>query len=263
MNKPETQPEPLPPAPGSACLTDRQIQVVKRLSEGATVKAIALDLGLSEKTVEFHSMQARLKMGNLSIAILTRFAIINGLSELNLPNDQEAEARRRTPLPPAPGSALMLCPFCGSPKVSVRFYNQPSVVCHKCLCMGPAASRLRKDNQAQCQQEASERWNQRPSSDDELYHKLVELIEWAETLLCNAQCPKHCKPDEWREILRRWRDEWHESHKSWKRTPSSDEDAARDEWMSELAETCHAELRPCPGCQQGGICDGPNAQAER
>jgi hypothetical protein len=119
------------------------------------------------------------------------------------------------------GSALMVCPFCGSPKVSVRFYNQPSVVCHNCLCMGPAASRLRKDNQAQCQKEASERWNLRPSADDELYHKLVGLIEWAETLLCNAECPKHCKPDEWRDILKRWRDEWHDSHKGWTRTPNA------------------------------------------
>lgn len=36
-----------------------------------------------------------------------------------------------------------------------------------------------------------------------------ELLDWAETLLCNAECPKHCKPDEWREILKRWRDEKH------------------------------------------------------
>lgn len=36
-----------------------------------------------------------------------------------------------------------------------------------------------------------------------------ELLDWAETLLCNAECPKHCKPDEWRDILKRWRDQKH------------------------------------------------------
>ena len=51
-------------------------------------------------------------------------------------------------------------------------------------------------------------------NDDELYHKLVGLVEWAETLLCNAECPKHCEPDEWCAILKRWRDEMHDSHKS-------------------------------------------------
>lgn len=98
--------------------------------------------------------------------------------------------------------------------------------------MGPAASRLRKDNQAQCQQEASERWNLRPSADDELYHKLIGLIEWAETLLCNVECPKHCKPAEWCDILKRWRDEWHDSHKNWKRTE-----------------------QPCPDCGGAGSLD--------
>lgn len=56
---------------------------------------------------------------------------------------------------------LERCPFCGSQKVAVRFYNQPSVVCETCLCMGPAAQRLSKDNKEQCQQEAELRWNKR------------------------------------------------------------------------------------------------------
>lgn len=50
--------------------------------------------------------------------------------------------------------------------------------------------------------------------DDELYHSLVSLAEWAETLLCNAERPKHCTDDEWRDILKSWRDEMHGSHKS-------------------------------------------------
>jgi DNA-binding CsgD family transcriptional regulator len=72
---------------GSAFLTERERQVVKRLSEGATVKEIAIELKLSAKTVEHHSMNARLKIGNPSVAVLTRFAIINGISEL-LPNEK-------------------------------------------------------------------------------------------------------------------------------------------------------------------------------
>jgi hypothetical protein len=36
-----------------------------------------------------------------------------------------------------------------------------------------------------------------------------ELLDWAETLLCNAECPNRCKPEEWRDILKRWRDQKH------------------------------------------------------
>ena len=37
-----------------------------------------------------------------------------------------------------------------------------------------------------------------------------------------------------------------------------DEVRAYDEWITELAEQCQSDCRPCPGCQQGGICDGAN-----
>ena len=63
-------------------LTVRERQVVKRLSEGETVGGIALELHLSDKTVEYHSLRARRKIGDLSIAVLTRFAIQSGLSPL-------------------------------------------------------------------------------------------------------------------------------------------------------------------------------------
>lgn len=71
---------------------------------------------------------------------------------------------KRPGLPPLPGptgSALARCPFCGSSKVYIRFYNQPSVCCEDCLCMGPAAQRLTKDNKTECEQEATLRWNKR------------------------------------------------------------------------------------------------------
>lgn len=56
------------------------------------------------------------------------------------------------------------CPFCGSSKVEVRLYNQPSVVCHACLAMGPAAPRLTKspDNTEECKRIAVQKWNDRP-----------------------------------------------------------------------------------------------------
>lgn len=57
--------------------------------------------------------------------------------------------------------SLERCPFCGSARVGVRFYNQPSVVCEDCLCMGPAAQRLTAHNKDECREEAKLRWNKR------------------------------------------------------------------------------------------------------
>lgn len=58
---------------------------------------------------------------------------------------------------------LKRCPFCGSSRVEIRLYNQPSAVCLDCLCMGPAAHRLTKNpnNLEQCLEEAAIRWNHR------------------------------------------------------------------------------------------------------
>ena len=62
---------------------------------------------------------------------------------------------------PYESQALARCPFCGSAKVYVRFYNQPSVCCEDCLCMGPAAQHLTKGNKDECEREAILRWNKR------------------------------------------------------------------------------------------------------
>lgn len=35
------------------------------------------------------------------------------------------------------------------------------------------------------------------------------LLEWAETLLCNAACPPHSTGKEWSEIIHKWRDAKH------------------------------------------------------
>lgn len=37
-----------------------------------------------------------------------------------------------------------------------------------------------------------------------------ELIDWAETLLCNAEAPEHCDNKEWALTIRMWRDRKHE-----------------------------------------------------
>ena len=63
-------------------LSVRQIKIVKLLSEGLTVGEIAIQLGISNKTVEYHSLNARRKIGSLSIAVLTRFALARGFTSL-------------------------------------------------------------------------------------------------------------------------------------------------------------------------------------
>lgn len=60
------------------------------------------------------------------------------------------------------------CPFCGSSRVTVRFYNQPSVVCEDCLAMGPAAQRLtmKPDNRSEAAAEACALWHKRGLSNN-------------------------------------------------------------------------------------------------
>lgn len=40
--------------------------------------------------------------------------------------------------------------------------------------------------------------------------KREDLLDWAETLLCNVEPPAHTKPEEWRAVLRTWRDQKHD-----------------------------------------------------
>lgn len=37
----------------------------------------------------------------------------------------------------------------------------------------------------------------------------TDLLDWAETLLCNGVCPSHCTPKEWDEAIIAWRDAKH------------------------------------------------------
>ena len=72
------------PAPGAgplAALTPRQREVLQLLAEGRTVKAIASELGISARTVEFHKYQMMESLGIKSNAELVHFAIAQGLVE--------------------------------------------------------------------------------------------------------------------------------------------------------------------------------------
>jgi DNA-binding NarL/FixJ family response regulator len=79
-----------------ARLTLRERQVVKRLAEGQTVGEVALELGLCDKTIEYHSLRARRKIGCPSIARMTRYAIRCGLSPLE--NDEPMRGENGTNL---------------------------------------------------------------------------------------------------------------------------------------------------------------------
>ncbi len=63
-------------------LTPREREVLQLLAEGKSTKAIASTLGLSTKTVENHRKQLRDKLGLHSIAELTKYAIREGLTDL-------------------------------------------------------------------------------------------------------------------------------------------------------------------------------------
>ena len=62
-------------------LTDRQKEVLRLLAEGRSNKEIAVSLGVSVKTVEFHRGQMMRALGVHTAAELTRFAVRLGLVE--------------------------------------------------------------------------------------------------------------------------------------------------------------------------------------
>ena len=43
--------------------------------------------------------------------------------------------------------------------------------------------------------------------------RLTHLCEWVETLLCNAESPKHSTEEEWLGIVKNWRDQYHNPDK--------------------------------------------------
>ena len=62
-------------------LTPKEIFIAKRLAEDATAKAIALELGVTLKAVEYHRANL-FKKFNCGLAGLTRWAIKTGVTKL-------------------------------------------------------------------------------------------------------------------------------------------------------------------------------------
>lgn len=67
--------------PSLEALSDRELQVLKRLAEGRTASHIAQDLCISVKTVDTHRAHLLEKLGLKTTVDLIRFALRNGLIE--------------------------------------------------------------------------------------------------------------------------------------------------------------------------------------
>jgi DNA-binding NarL/FixJ family response regulator len=63
-------------------LNERQAEVVRLLSLGMNIKGIAALLGLSPKTVEYHKHNAGKIIGTQNPVIMTRFALLTGMTTL-------------------------------------------------------------------------------------------------------------------------------------------------------------------------------------
>jgi DNA-binding NarL/FixJ family response regulator len=61
-----------------ATLTERQLEVIKRVLRGQANKVIAFDLGVSSKTIETHRARVMQKMKARSFPELVRLAIAGG-----------------------------------------------------------------------------------------------------------------------------------------------------------------------------------------
>ena len=65
-------------------LTDREREVLQLVAEGATTKQIALALHVSVKTIETHRRQLMQKLDAYSVAQLTKIALREGLTSLEI-----------------------------------------------------------------------------------------------------------------------------------------------------------------------------------
>lgn len=63
-------------------LTDREREVLQQISEGCSTKDIASSLSVSVKTIETHRRQIMEKLDLHSVAELTKYAVKEGLTEL-------------------------------------------------------------------------------------------------------------------------------------------------------------------------------------
>ena len=65
-------------------LSAREREVLQLMAEGRATKEIAVDLSVSVKTVETHRRQIMEKLNLFSVAELTKYAIGEGLTSLQL-----------------------------------------------------------------------------------------------------------------------------------------------------------------------------------
>jgi DNA-binding NarL/FixJ family response regulator len=68
---------------GSLALSNREREVLQLVAEGHSLKAIASELHVSVKTVETHRAAVMRKLGLPSVAELTKYAIREGITELD------------------------------------------------------------------------------------------------------------------------------------------------------------------------------------
>lgn len=68
--------------PLSSLLTSRQLDIVKRIVAEFSTKEIALDLGISDKTVHYHIGQIRRRTGEQTNIGLVKRAIRDSLVQL-------------------------------------------------------------------------------------------------------------------------------------------------------------------------------------
>lgn len=58
---------------------ERCVEIVSRRTRGESLKSIAIALGISPKTVEFHWAKARRRIGLWDVAEVTRWAVLHQL----------------------------------------------------------------------------------------------------------------------------------------------------------------------------------------
>ena len=63
-------------------LTDREVQIIKLLSDGLSNQKIANKLGISHRTVDTHRTNIMQKVKVKNVAELVKYAIVNNLIEI-------------------------------------------------------------------------------------------------------------------------------------------------------------------------------------
>jgi DNA-binding NarL/FixJ family response regulator len=79
LETPDAPPQTSPTEPSERKPTQRETQIIRLLAAGKANKEIAMELGVSVRTVETHRAKIMLKLGLNSLPQLVRYAVRNGL----------------------------------------------------------------------------------------------------------------------------------------------------------------------------------------